>query len=181
MTNKKNLMGLEKIESAGRGLCKFEIVVVLEQPFQQDQCRKPRISGEDLICRSSKTLREIRGIEDEDDDEYENDTPGSSSLPGIYFFLRENQRNPVTASNTRFRINGQSVPVFSIDRPKQPQSILKPRTMALSKAPENIVNRIATHTSAPLSQLPTRRQTPTHSSKAGRKTDNTAAAGQGVS
>jgi hypothetical protein len=95
--------------------------------------------------------------------------------------LRDNQRNPVTANNTRFRINGQSVPVFSIDRPKQPQSMLKPRRIALSKAPENIVSRIATHTSAPLSHRPSRRLIPTHNSKAGRKTDNTAVAGHGVS
>jgi hypothetical protein len=102
-------------------------------------------------------------------------------LAGRDLVLRENQRNPVTTNNARFRISGQSVPVFSIDRPKQPQSMLKPRTMALSKAPENIVSKIATHASAPLSQRPSRRQTPTHSSKAGRKTDNTAVAGHGVS
>jgi hypothetical protein len=53
--------------------------------------------------------------------------------------------------------------------------------MALSKAPENIVSKIATHTNAPLSHRPRRRQIPTHSSKAGRKTDNTAVAGHGVS
>jgi hypothetical protein len=47
---------------------------------------------------------------------------------------RENQRTPVTTKNARFRTSGQSVPVFSTDRPKQPQSMLKPRTMALSKA-----------------------------------------------
>ena len=102
-------------------------------------------------------------------------------LADRYFLPRENQRNPVTTNNTRFRINGQSVPVFSIDRPKQPQSMLKPRTIALSKAPENIVSRIATHTSAPLSHRPSRRLIPTHNSKAGRKTDNPAVAGHGVS
>src|SRR5215469_5446970 len=98
-----------------------------------------------------------------------------------YFLCRENQRNPVTTNNARFRISGQSVPVFSSDRPKQPQSMLKPRTMALSKAPENMVSRIATHTSAPPSHRPSRRLIPTHNSKAGRKTDNTAVAGHGVS
>ena len=102
-------------------------------------------------------------------------------IGGRYFLLRENQRNPVTTNNARFRISGQSVPVFSIDRPKQPQSMLKPRTMALSKAPENMISKIATHTSAPPSHRPSRRLIPTHNSKAGRKTDNTAVAGHGVS
>jgi hypothetical protein len=98
-----------------------------------------------------------------------------------YFLFRENQRNPVKPNNARFRISGHKVPVFSTERPKQPQSILKPRTMALSNAPENRVSNVASQISAPLSHRPTKRQIPTHSSKAGRKTARAAVAGQGVS
>jgi hypothetical protein len=129
-------------------------------------------------------------FEDEDDDENDLKRPvraetrieqGYLLAECRYLGLRENQRNPVTANNTRFRISGQSVPVFSTDRPKQPQSMFKPRTIALSNAPENIASKIANQTSAPLSQRPNKRQIPTHSSKAGRKTANAAVPGQGVS
>jgi hypothetical protein len=98
-----------------------------------------------------------------------------------YFLFRETQRNPVTPNSARFRISGHRVPVFSTERPKQPQSMLKPRTMALSNAPENMMSNVASQMSAPLSHRPTKRQIPIHSSKAGRKTARTALAGQGVS
>ena len=48
-------------------------------------------------------------------------------------------------------------------------------------APENIASKTANQTSAPLSHRPNKRQIPTHSSKAGRKTANAAVPGQGVS
>jgi hypothetical protein len=103
------------------------------------------------------------------------------AILGRQFLFRETQRNPVTANNTRFRSSGQSVPVFSTDRPKQPQSMLNPRRIALSNAPENITSKTANQTSAPLSHRPNKRQIPTHSSKAGRKTAKAAVPGQGVS
>ena len=108
-------------------------------------------------------------------------SPGYLLAERRYFGLRENQRNPVTTNSPRFRIRGQRVPVLSTERLKQPQSMLKPRAIADINAMENVISKIVVQTNAPLSQRPTSRQMPTHSSKAGRKRANPAVTGHGVS
>src|SRR5580704_12894060 len=79
-----------------------------------------------------------------------------------------NQRKPVNASSRIFRTNGKIVPVAVNAFPKQPQSMLRPRNVALARATLKMNNKQVIKSSAPRSNLFKIRSTPARISNQGR-------------
>jgi hypothetical protein len=93
---------------------------------------------------------------------------------------RCHQRKKVIPSNTKFRMSGQNVPVDCQTRPKHPQSIPKPRSMAVSKAMLKRVSRMPAQTTAPRANQGESRLSPTQISKEGTKSARSAQAHHGT-